>query len=369
MTMLAHRTVYEDASRIATSLSLGEELGALAGGGGFPLIEDPRASGRTAIVGMFVLRPARRAWTQPLLDDGRPTSMFDVEDWCFNVRGLDGGWLIAGGNPLDAYRLALQYGLADAVIVGSNTVAKEGVDHDGKPGYLWQPYEPAKWPQLRSLDPDIESKIHTLRRHWQSLGVLSLRRYPAQIVVSQSGEHRPPARDLFEARIFSAKHPDGSPVEVHVLTSETGAERMRERAARYGLERRIDSILLPLSPVGRPAELDIARVPDLLMSKLDVRIANHDGGATVLSKFSEAGVLAQINLTLMRGRSVFDALGASEQLDVAARDAALADFDSRRQLFFSGNHRLPAALVPASVITDGGDGVVATFDARALRGL
>jgi hypothetical protein len=365
---LAHQEVFTDASGVATTLPLGDELGPLGGGARFPLIEDPRVTRRASLVGMFVLRPAEVAWNEPLLDGGVPRSLFAARDWCFNVRGVDGGWLIAGGNPLDAYRLALQYGLSDAVIVGSNTVAKEGVDHGGQPGYLWQPYGPAAWPHLAAIDAHLAEKIGRVRAAWQQQGVLSARRYPAQVVVSQSGEHRPPAADIFDARVFHASHPDGSPVEAYVLTSERGAERMRPRAVARGL-RRVDELFVVASPPGRPEELDIAAVPALLFERLGIRVANHDGGATVLSKFSEAGALPQVNLTLMRGRSVREVLAASDRLDAAARDRVLAEFAQRRQLFFSGDHRLPGVLRPVSVLSDGGDGVVVAFDARGLRGL
>ena len=366
MSTLKHESVFEDSTSVAARLSLGDELGPLGGGATFPLVEDPRTTDRTAIIGMFVLRPARKAWTAPILDGGRPQSMFAAEDWCFNVRGVDGGWLIAGGNPLDAYRLALQYGLSDAVIVGSNTVAKEGVDHGSEPGYLWQPYGPAAWPHLAAIDGGLTDKIARARAAWQQQGVLSARRYPAQIVVSQSGEHRPPAHDVFDARVFSAKHPDGSPVETYVLTSEAGAERMRPRAAKHGLS---EDVLLVASPPGKPEELDIPAVPALLRRKLDIRLANHDGGATVLSKFSEAGVLPQINLTLMRGRAVFDLLASTDRIPAADLAGLTEGFDAKRQLFWSGNHRLPGVLKVVSVLSDGGEGVVVTFDARELRGL
>ena len=373
MASLDHRCVYENDSSIALKLSLGDELGPLGRGATFPLVEDPRHSDHSTIVGMFVLRPARVAWTASLMDGGapqsKPVSMFDAADWCFNVRGVDGGWLIAGGSPLDAYRLALQYGLADAVIVGSNTVSKEGVEDGAQPGYLWQPYGPAAWPHLAAIDADLTAKIARLRRSWQQQGVLSARKYPAQIVVSQSGEHRPPANDVLAASVFKQRHPDGSPIETYVLTSEAGAARLRARAAAQGLGDRIDSILLPLSPPEQPEALDIARVPRLLRQKLDIRLANHDGGQTVLSKFSAAGVLPQINLTLMRNRAVFDLLTSTDRIPTAELAGITNAFDTKRQLFWSGNHKLPTTLQVMSVLTDGDDGVVVSFDARGVRGL
>lgn len=369
MSTLAHEVLLSDPSAIAAELPLGDELGPLGAGAGFPLVEDPRRTDRTSIIGMFVLRPAREGWTRAVVEGGRADSLHEVRDWCFNVRGVDGGWLIAGGNPFDAFRLALQYGLADAVIVGSNTVAVEGVDHGDEPGYLWQPYGPAAWPQLAALDPDLAAKIARVRTTWQALGVLSGRTFPAQIVVSQSGEQRPGSPDLLAARIFRATHPDGTPVETCILTSDAGAERLRARAGEHGLADRIDSILLPLSPPGAPEVFDIPAVPRALREHLDIRLANHDGGRTVLSKFSEAGVLPQINLTLMRGRSVFDVLAGSDRIEPARRTALQDEFETRRQLFFSGDHRLPRSLRPVTVLADAGEGVVVSFDSRGQRGL
>ncbi len=49
-----------------------------------------------------------------------------VSEIAFNLKGKDGGGLIANGAAVDAYRLGMQYGLADAVMVGSNTVSIEG---------------------------------------------------------------------------------------------------------------------------------------------------------------------------------------------------------------------------------------------------
>jgi hypothetical protein len=51
------------------------------------------------------------------------------------------------------------------------------------------------------------------------------------------------------------------------------------------------------------------------------------------------------------------------------RAELLENFEGRRQLFFSGDHRLPEGLIPISVLHDGGDGVVVSFDARGQRGL
>ncbi|MBI5504129.1 MAG: hypothetical protein HY899_04985 [Deltaproteobacteria bacterium] len=366
---LLQRTLYEDPGLIAARLPLGEELGALHPGGCFPLLEDPSRSARACIIGMFVLRPAHAPWTEPLLDaTGLPESIYRASGWCFNVKGTHGGALIAAGNPLDAYRLALQYGATDAVIVASDTVAKEGVAHGSTRGYLWQPYGPPAWPQLAGADPDLLGKILRQRAKWQRLGLLSQRRYPAQIVVSQSGRRKDGMPDLLDAAIFSHKHPDGSPIEVYLLSSQAGAQRLRDRARARGTTLRIDHEILALSPRGEPEVLDVAAVPEMLRAHLDIRIADHDGGAIVMSKFAEAGALAQLNLTLMRGRSVREVLASTDRLEAARREALLESFDDRAQLFFSGDHRLPRTLRPAYVIGNDGEGVVVTLDLRGARG-
>lgn len=367
---LLQRTLYEDPGLVPVRLPLGEELGALHPGGCFPLLEDPARSARACIIGMFVLRPAHVAWTEPLLGaDGFPHGIYQARGWCFNVKGSYGGALIAAGNPLDAYRLALQYGVVDAVMVASDTVAKEGVARGRTPGYLWQPYGPPAWPQLAGADLDLLGKILRLRAQWQCLGVLSSRRYPAQIIVSQSGRRKEGLPDILDAAIFSQRHPDGSAIEVYLLSSQAGAERLRERARARGATLRIDHDILALSPPGEPELLDVAAVPKMLRARLDVRIADHDGGATVLSKFAEAGALAQLNLTLMRGRSVREVLAATDRLEAARREFLLESFDERAQLFFSGDHRVPRTLRPVYVIGNDGEAVVVTFDARGTGGL
>ncbi len=371
MTQLNHKTTYHDSTQYVKELPLIPELRAYHENGTFALVEDPHKTGKALIIGMFVLRPAKDGWSGDL------TSFYDTKKWAFNVKGADGGWLIANGNHVDAYRLALQYGVSDAVMVGSTTVAKEGVPHGANKGYLWQPYGPAQWGHVKAADPNLADKIARQRTEWQKLGYLSSRKYPAQIVITGSGEHRAGTRDILEASIFYEKHPDGTPIESYILTSETGAGRIRERAGKYALNNSIDKILLPLSPEGQPDKLDIARVPQYLHDELGMLLVNHDGGQTILSEFSKAGALPQINLTLARKRGVQEVFReyplefAPVKMTEEQRLAILADFDARVQYFFTGvDGKLPRELVPAQVITDSAQDVaVVTFNAQKLRGL
>ena len=62
-------------------------------------------------------------------------------------------------------------------------------------------------------------------------------------------------------------------------------------------------------------------------------------------------------------------MGDSDRVPDSERADLLENFEARRQLFFSGDHRLPEGLIPMSVLHDGGDGVVVSFDARGQRGL
>lgn len=111
---LFHRTIFEDKSRIQVELPLIESLKSYHRvGGGFPLVSDPLVTRKTSIVGMFVLRPSVENWTDPVVDDAGNMSMYDVSGgWAFNFTGLDGGWLIANSNTVDAFRLGLQYAIS-----------------------------------------------------------------------------------------------------------------------------------------------------------------------------------------------------------------------------------------------------------------
>ena len=246
---LHHVEIFKDAAGVGARVSLGDELSHLGQGAEFCLVEDPRVTDRTLIIGMFVLRPMSTAWTAPVLQEGRPC-LSEGEGWCHNVSGLDGGGFIADGCAFDAFRLALQYGLSDAVIVGSGTALTEGVPHDGHPGYLWQPYGPASWPHVAAAEPELGRKIMAVRKLWQQQGLLSPRMYPAQIIVSQSGNSSAD-HDIFDAHVFHANHPDGAPLESYILTSQTGAERLRSRAAERNMQHRIDDVLIICSPDDR----------------------------------------------------------------------------------------------------------------------
>lgn len=329
----------------------------------FLLVEDPRQTDRALFVGMVVLRPAVTAWVDPVLNaEGRP--QLPLVPLCSNFAGLDGGAFLAQASALDAWRLALQYGVADAVLVGSRTVAREGVSCAQRPGYRWQPYTPLAWPQLRESGAALLDMIAATRRRWQSLGVLSSRRWPAQIIVSESGNAG--EIDWLQAEIFGAEHPDGSPVETHVLSSTRGASRVRERLRQNGLEQRVH--VFESSSPDHPEGLDLTRVPQLLRRELDLRVVNHDGGRTLHRAFIRAGILSQLQLTLMRGASVRD-LVAAAPVDQQLRSVLLSEFAARTQLYFSDRREWVTHVRPLQVLADAGDTVVIALDLRALPDL
>jgi hypothetical protein len=102
----------------------------------------------------------------------------------------------------------------------------------------------------------------------------------------------------------------------------------------------------------------------LLRDRLDVRIAEHDGGRTVMAKFAAAGALDQLHLTLMRDRSLRTVLDAlpSEDRPRSPDPAASAS------VFFPGDGRLPPALEPISLLAGTGEALVACLDARGWNG-
>lgn len=352
---LAQRTVFHDAARIALELPLGEVLGALHPGGTFPLVHDPRGAARACIVGMMVLRPASAPWAGLREGGTLAAALREVQDWCYDVSGVGGSWPVSGGNAVDAYRLALQYGTVDAVLAGAATIAREGVVAGARRAHLWQPYTPLSWAPLAPHRDVLEPAISAVRRSWQEFGVLSARKHPAQIAISASGRPAESGADLLDARIFHDRHPDDTAIEGYVLTSEAGAERMRERARAKGL--RAESAMIVVSPADDPEAVDVARVPEVLRERLDARLVEHDGGAIALRAFLDAGAVAQLNLTLMKGRSVRDVIASSPRLTEAERGELLSSWEGRARLF-----ELRPGWVPFHAIEEeGGEALVVSL--------
>lgn len=369
---LSRAAVSEPHSFPILELPLGPVFESFHPGGCFPLVEDSRPVPRATILGMMVLRPADTAWEPSLAAEDLDRSIAQVKDWCFAVDGVSGSWPIADGNAVDASRLALQYATVDAVMAGASTVAREGVEGGGKPGHLWQPYTPLGWPSLRAHHATLEKALAELRRDRQSQGLLSQRRYPAQIAITRGSPPRGQDRDILDARIFRGRHPDGSAIETWILTTEAGADRLGERARSKGLN--LADRFLTCSPSDDAESLDMARVPELLRSQLDARLVEHDGGAISLGAFLAAGAVHQVNLTLMRRRSVRDVLRTTPRLEPDQREGILSSWKGRPRLFADGRDGPPGTL-PADwrlfygVAEDGpgAEALVLSFDTRRDR--
>ena len=97
-------------------------------------------------------------------------------------------------------------------------------------------------------------------------------------------------------------------------------------------------------------------------------IVNHDGGQKVLSEFSKAGVLCQINLTLGRQMSLKDVVKKIDGIDEELRSKVLKDFSDENRFFFrdnEGNKGIVQGLSVVSIVQDEKDEVaVITFDSR-----
>lgn len=277
----------------------------------FPLVFDPRSTPRALIMGMFVVRPSLVPWSSSLAAPFATfaTTLHDTaHQWAFNYRGLDGGWLIGDQNVLDAFRLAFQYGVSDAVIISSMTVAMEGVDkdHDHR-GYMWQPYAVTDWPHLKAACPNALDLITRQREAWQHQGYISMvRKYPAQIIFTESGERYHGSSDFLSARILTDHHPSGESIECYILTGHRGAQNIRKRVNDEfpHLRERLDTMILLLPDAdddGAAAlpsggrRVDISLVPELLYNRLGMRLVNHDGGQQVLRAFSRAGTTVNQN--------------------------------------------------------------------------
>jgi hypothetical protein len=366
---LLHNTIFSNESKIAKRLPLTQPMQAFHPGGSFPLLFDPIREEKTIIIGMFVMRPARERWVAPILSEGR-CSVYDVADWCYNIRDMIGvGGVIANGNLLDGYRLTMQYGLSDAVLVGSNNVLFESTPRpDGSPPYIWQPYFTAAWPHLKQAIPNLMEIIQDARKSWQQLGYLSpSREYPANIVVSQSGKETTP--DLLEGRIFHDTLPNGKPMEAYIVTCESGAEKIRARAHRYGLADRIDDILMVLSDPADPTKIDLKALPEHTYKKYGMRMINHDGGALVMEAFSQAGILPQCNFTFGRQTSTYEALSNNSYLNKSLKESALAQFDERVERFFKSSplgQLPPECRIVEITVDDVDEAAVMVLDVRDL---
>ena len=267
---------------------------------------------------------------------------------------------------------------------------------------LWQPYVLCEWDHLKSADPNLLDRIFEQRKVWQEAGYISKRKYPAFIIFTLSGARHPTAQfDWLEARVFSDIHPDGSPIEIYILTSYAGSVEIERRvnADFPHLAARLENMLISIPPSiqddkgeflkectpkicsvlnaenrSLASSLDIGSIPKLLLSKLDMRIVNHDGGADVLRMFCNAGAICQMNLTLCRNKSLHQVLKDHPMVSTSVKDEALSQFNSRVKYFFppekedqSGStyYPVPSHLRPVAVLSDDFDDVaIVTFDTR-----
>lgn len=366
--MLNHFRTYINEELIATKIPFTKGMQTFFKNGDFPLITDPLKTKETAIIGMFILRPEKDTWSNPIIKEDGTLSIYNVEHWIYTIDGLSGGAVIANGNIMDGYRLAMQYAISDAVIIGSKSVVNEGIsDVHGRPGYMWLPQCCAEWPHLRAADPDMLDRFRKQRKLMQELGYASKRDYPAQIAVTRSGNKTEP--DLLSASIFHEELPDGSPIESYIVTSKTGASKIRKRAVSYNLEKRIDDILIILSPDNNPDEIDLPKLPGVLFKDYNIILANHDGGKNILKAFCKAGIIDQFNFTFARKPSLYDAVKNSLDIDEKTKKMILNDFQARSINFFdTENGSIPKSLPVAEIIVDEPDeAVVVVLDTRKIK--
>lgn len=363
-----HLRVYRNNNLFEVKIPFTQGMQKFYKDGDFPLITDPLKSGKTTIIGMFILRPANSIWGEPVIRVDGSLSIHDVEHWIYYIEGISGGGIIANGNVMDGYRLAMQYAITDAVIIGSKTIIKDGIPKEnGDAGYLWLPQFCTEWPHLKAADPEMIDRFREQRKQMQKLGYASVREYPAQIAVTRSGRETLP--DLLSASIFHEKLPDGSPIEAYIVTSKTGAAEIRKRASGFNLEKRLDDILIVLSPDNSPDEIDLPKLPEVLFKDYNIILANHDGGKKVLEAFCQAGIIDQFNFTFARKPSLYDAVKSNPDIDSKIKEEVLYNFHERIIDFFdTETGKIPDCFPVAEIITDRYDeAAVVVLDTRKIK--
>ena len=284
-----------DPARSARRLAFDPSLAATLGVSDEPLVADPGMSQEALIVGSAVLRPAKAELDRATVARSGVEAFRSGLQWCHDVEGLPAGAVVSAGSRLDAVRLAMHYGLSDAILVGSATVTAEGLPQAGRPGWRWRAETPLSFPVLADVRDELAAALRATRVRWQAEGCLSARPEPALVVLTRAQTSAPPtwlrAPALREGEAF-------------VVTSNAGAKRLSawHRAGVEGAP--AEDRVLCASPPDQPEALDIRAVPRLLRERLDVRLAGHDGGRRTLAAFSRCGALHQLNITFV-GRPSF----------------------------------------------------------------
>lgn len=294
---LEQRWLLRDPRRIALDAPFAAPLGELLGIDDHPFLADPRASAAAHIVGIAVVRAVSRAVAAPVEDEEGTPGLTALEEWSHDVPGLPAGAVLSAGSMLDATRLTLHYGLRDAIIVGSATVAAEGLADAPERPWHWQAETPLEFGVLAPVRDRLAEGIRATRRDWQALGLLSERARPALVVVTAARSTERP-RWLDAPALHT--HADGSRAESWLLTSEAGAENARRWVSGTDLR------VLACSPAEDGRVLDAAAIPRLLRDRLDARLVGHDGGRATLETFRLAGALPQLDLTLVGAPTLAD---------------------------------------------------------------
>ena len=172
------------------------------------------------------------------------------------------------------------------------------------------------------------------------------------MIIIITGKKHPDSNDFLEGRIFNENHPNGDQIEVYIITSNNGAKEIinRIKSLYHHLINRIDSMIIPFSNNDDDDSIDIRNIPNMIYSKLGMKIVNHDGGRHILNDFIKCGALAQLNLTLGKQLSL--------KRIIEKRDENNNTFDQNKcQYFFSRNddnnsNSIPQVLKPFQIILD-----------------
>lgn len=186
----------------------------------------------------------------------------------FNLRDNPGGGPISQGNRADPFVMALLRAHADAVMVGAETLRREGSAHVWNYQFIFDVF-----PQMQGLD-GLRRQIENFRTALDKHNV-----HPPTFFMTNSGKVNP------DAEVFKRED-----IQKYIVTGARGAQVAMELLARAR-----NTQVLSFGD----DELDEVAMLRYLKQKLGVNFLLHEGGRGAVASLARHGLVAEFFLTHM----------------------------------------------------------------------